>query len=237
MMSYLLNKRSDSKHNLSARNKASMKFSAVYAQNFNFGKPFQLPTVISNWTLEGSNSNVPLCTLSHIKGSQVGKWLPKIWIRHSWGRHWAFGSSFSLYSKCYWLNHQKSLWSSNLAGRSRFLLLSWVMTSRISGLNFLSSEDVLWLLAATLKGGALVTPDSCVLKQNRAVLCAWENRREVSLSGVTPTSVATSTVLSTWEKGATINPCPLQSFLGLFGQSSDKGMTLFGEHNNWGLKS
>lgn len=171
----------------------------------------------------------------------MGKRLPNPWIRHSWDEHWAFVLSLPLYIESYWLNHQKSLQSSSLAGISRFLVLSWVMISKVSSLNFLSSEEVLWLLAATLKGDAVVTPDSCVLKQNRAVLCTQKNRRKVSLLGATSTSVARSTILSTWEKGGTVNPCPLHSFLGLFGQSSDHGVTLFGEHDNtsghWGLKS
>lgn len=145
-MSHLLNKRSDSNHNLSARNKASKKFSAVYVPNFNLEKPIQLPVDISSWTLEGSTSNVPLCTLSDTKGSQVDTWLCNPWISHSWDRHWAFVSSLSLYIKCHWLNHRRSLQSNNLACRSRFLVLSCVTISPVSSLNFLFSEDVLWLL-------------------------------------------------------------------------------------------
>ena len=74
-MSYLLNKRSNSNHNLGTRNKACKHFSAAYAPNFNPGKPIQLLPDIGRWTLEKSTSNVPLGTLSHTEGSQMGTWL------------------------------------------------------------------------------------------------------------------------------------------------------------------
>lgn len=74
-MSYLLNKRSDSNHNLGTKNKSSKQYSAAYASNFKPGKPIQLPPDTGSWTLEGPISNVPLGTLSHAKGAQMGTWL------------------------------------------------------------------------------------------------------------------------------------------------------------------
>lgn len=70
-MSYLLNKRSDSKDNLSTRNKASKHHSAPYAPNFNPAKPIQLPPDTGSWTLQGPTSNVPLGAPRHTKGSQM----------------------------------------------------------------------------------------------------------------------------------------------------------------------
>lgn len=74
-MSYLLNKRSDSNHNLSTRNKAFKHYSAAYAPNFYPGEPVHLLPDIGSWTLEGPTSNVPLGTPNHSKGSEMGAWL------------------------------------------------------------------------------------------------------------------------------------------------------------------